>query len=51
MYSTTDQLTDKIIADNTVSQVESEGCHYQVLTEKIYHKRDDSVITNINGFI
>ena len=34
-----------------ISQVISEGRHYQVVTEVTYQKRDDIIITNKNGFI
>ena len=48
---TTDQLKSNIIAENMLSQVDSEGHHYQVLTEVTDHKRYDSSITKANGFI
>ena len=34
-----------------LSQVDSEGRQYQVLTEVTDHKRDDSTITKVGGFI
>ena len=34
-----------------LSQVEYEVQHYQLLNELNGHKRDDSVITTVNGFI
>ena len=46
-----EQLIDNIIAENMMSQVGSEGHHYQVLTEVTYHKRDDSSIAKVDGFI
>ena len=36
---TIEQLTNNIISENMPSQVDSEGHHYQVLTEVTYHKR------------
>ena len=46
-----EQLADNIIAENMLSQVDSEGHHYQVLTEVTDHKRDDSDIAKADGFI
>ena len=34
-----------------LSQVDSEGHHYKVLTEVTDHKKDDSAITKVDGFI
>ena len=34
-----------------LSQVDSEGRHFQVLTEGKYHKRDYSAIKKVDGFI
>ena len=34
-----------------MSQVDSEGHHYQVLTEVTDHKKDDSAIAKVDGFI
>ena len=34
-----------------LSQVDSEGHHYQVLTEVTDHNRDDSAIIKLNCFI
>ena len=34
-----------------VSQVDSEGHHYQVLTAGTNNKKDDSAITKVDGFI
>ena len=48
---TTEQLVDNIIAENMMSQVDSEGYHYQVLTEVTDHKKDDSAIAKVGGFI
>ena len=47
----TEQMVDKILTGNVLSQVYFEGHHYQVLTEVTYHKRDHSAITRVNGFI
>ena len=48
---TTEQMADNIIAANMLSQVCSEGHHYQVLTEVTDNKEYDSVITKVDGFI
>ena len=48
---TTEKLTSNIISENMLSQVESEGHHYQVLNEVIDQNRYDSSITKVNGFI
>ena len=48
---TTEQLEANIIAENMMSQVESEGHHYQVLTEVTDKKNDDSFIAKMDGFI
>ena len=34
-----------------MAQVDSEGNHYQVLNEVTDHKKDDSEIANVDGFI
>ena len=47
----TAQLEDNIISENMLSQVNSEGNHYQVLTEVTYHKKDNSAISKVYGFI
>ena len=47
---TTEHLTSNIIARNMISQVDSEGHHYQVLTEVTEHKGYDRDITMVNGF-
>ena len=39
-YGTTEQLSASIIAENMLSQVDSECRHYQVLTEFSDHKRN-----------
>ena len=46
-----EQLTANIIAKNMISQDDYEVCHYQVLTGLTDHKRDDSAITMLSGFI
>ena len=46
-----DQLSDNIIAENMMSQVDSEAHHYQVLTEVTDQKKDDSAIAKVDGFI
>ena len=48
---TTQKLTANMIAENMLSQVDSEGHHYQVLTEVVDHKRYDSTITKVGGLI
>ena len=48
---TTDQLASNIIAENMLSQVDSEGHHYQLLTEVTDHKNYDSAISKVDGFI
>ena len=48
---TTEQLAANIIAENMMSQVDSEGYHYQVLTEVTDLKKDDSVIAKVGAFI
>ena len=50
-YGTMNQLTSKRIAENMLSEVESEGHHYQVSNEVTDHKRDNNAITKVNGFI
>ena len=47
----TEQLSANIIAENMMSQVDSEGHRYQVLTEVTDHKKDDSDISKVDGFI
>ena len=46
-----EQLSDNIIAENILSQVGSDGNHYQVLTEVTDNKKDDSDIVKVGGFI
>ena len=48
---TTEKLLANIIDENMLSQVESEGHHYQVLTEVTNHKKDDCAISKADGFI
>ena len=45
------KLTANRIAENMLSQVDSEGHHYQLLTQVTDHNRDFSAITKVNGFI
>ena len=47
----TEQLAANIITENMMSQVDSEVHHYQVLTELTDHKKDDSAIAKVDGFI
>ena len=46
----TEQLAANIIAENMMSQVDSEGHHYQVLTEVTDHKKDDSTISKVDVY-
>ena len=48
---TTEQLAANIIAENIMSQVDSEGHHYQVLTEVNDHNKDDIAIYKVDGSI
>ena len=48
---TMEQLAANIIGENMMSQVDSEGHHYQVLTEVTDHKKYDSAISKVGGFI
>ena len=48
---TTEQLADNIIPENVLSQNDSEGHHYQVLTEVADQNKDDSDIAKMDGFI
>ena len=48
---TTEKLEANITAGNMLSQVDSEGHQYQVLTEVTYHKKDDSAISKVDDFI
>ena len=48
---TTEQLAANIIAENMLSQVDSEVHHYQVLTEVNNNKKDDSATAKVDGFI
>ena len=47
----TEQLAANIIAENMMSQVDSEVHHYQLFTEVTYHKKDGSAIAKVDGFI
>ena len=47
----TEQLIATILTENILSQVDSKGHHYQLLTEITDHKRDDRAITKVYGFI
>ena len=47
---TTDQLVANIIAENMMSQVDYEVHHYQVQTDVTDQKKDDSAISNVDGF-
>ena len=47
----TEQLTDNIIYENILSQVDSKGHQYQVLTEVTDQNRDDSAISKVDCFI
>ena len=40
-----------IIAENMMSEVDSEGHHYQVFTEVTDIKKDYSAISEVDGFI
>ena len=46
-----EQLEANIITKNMLSQVDYEVHHYQVLTEVTDHKKDDSAIAKVDGFI
>ena len=48
---TTEQLVANIIAENILSQVDSEGHQYQVLTEVTDHKKYGIAISKLDGFI
>ena len=48
---TTEQLASNIIAENMLSQVDSEGYHYEILTEVTDHNKDDSDIAKVDGYI
>ena len=48
---TTDQVTDNIISGHMLSKVDSEGHHYQVLTEVTNHNRYYSIITKVDGLV
>ena len=46
-----EKLAANIIAENMMSKVDYEGHHYQVLTEVNDHRKKDSDIVNVDGFI
>ena len=46
-----EKLAANIIAKNMISQVDSEGHQYQLLNEVTVHKKDDSAISKVDGFI
>ena len=48
---TTEQLSDNIIAENMMSQVDYEGHPYQVMTKVTDHNKYDSTIYKVYGFI
>ena len=47
----TKQMEANTIAENMMSQVDSEGHQYQVMTEMTDHKKDDSAISKVKCFI
>ena len=48
---TTEQLEANRTAENMLSQVDSEGHHYQLLTGVTEHNKDDSAIAKVDSFI
>ena len=50
-YVTTQQLAANMITENMMSQVDSEGHHYQVLTELTDHKKNYSAIAKLDCFV
>ena len=48
---TTEQLAANIIAENMLSQVDSEVHHYKVLTEVNDNKKYDSATAKVDDFI
>ena len=44
-------MVANILTENMLSQVDSEGHHYQVLTEVTDHKKYDIAIAKVGGFI
>ena len=48
---TTKQLAGNRISENMMSQVDSEGHQYEVLTELTDQNKYDSAITKVDGFI
>ena len=47
----TEKIAANIIAENLMSQVDTEGHHYQVLTEVTDQNKDDISIYKVDGFI
>ena len=50
-YGMTEKLAANMISENILSQVESEGHHYRVLTEVTDQNNDDCAISKVNFFI
>jgi ribosomal protein L31E len=48
---TTDRVTANFIAENILSQVDSEGYHYQIMSEIVDHRKLRSAIPISDGFI
>ena len=48
---TTEELTANVIAENMLSGCDSQGVHYQILSEMIDHKKDGSAIRKEDGYI
>ena len=48
---TMDKLAYNILAENMISQLDSEDLQYQVLTKVTNQKRDYRTITKVGGFI
>ena len=46
-----EDLTANVIAKNMLSQVDSEGHHYQVIKDIINHYADGSALKRSDGFI
>ncbi len=47
----TEELQYNVIAENMMSQIDSEGHHYQILSEISDHKSDATAIKQCDGFI
>ena len=45
------EYTTNLIAENIYSQIDDEGQHFTLIDEIIDHKRDNSALTQENGFI